>query len=209
MAIGNGSSDLWEVFQFASAQVVAPDTYDVSTRLRGQAGTDGLMPDVWPPGSTVVLLDPTVGQIDLPVSARGLARFYRLGAAARGVDDPNVVLRVEAFSGAGLRPYPVCHLRAQMDPAATLTVRWKRRTRIDGDSWQAVEVPLGEESEAYILRVIQASETKAEYSVSQPAFDYTAALRASDLSPGPYRIEVAQVSMRYGPGPFRGLEFSI
>ncbi|OZA03487.1 MAG: host specificity protein, partial [Rhodobacterales bacterium 17-64-5] len=111
MAIGDGSAANWEVFQFADAQIVAPDTYELSTRLRGQLGTDAVMPEVWPVGSTVVLLDLALSQIDLPLSARGLARYYRIGIAARGLDDPNVTTLVEAFDGVGLRPYSVAHLR--------------------------------------------------------------------------------------------------
>jgi hypothetical protein len=206
MAIGDGSAGNWEVFQFATAEVVAADTYELSGRLRGQAGTDGLMPDVWPAGSTVVLLDPTVLQIDLPLSARGLARYYRVGIASRGIDDPNVVLRVAAFSGAGLRPYPVSHIRARLRGDGTISVAWKRRTRIDGDTWQTFEAPLGEDSEAYVLRIRQGGEVVTDYAVAQPQFSYTSAMRAADLAAGPFRIEVAQVSASYGPGPFRGIE---
>jgi hypothetical protein len=203
MAIGDGTGGNWEVFQFATAQVVAPDTFDLSMRLRGQLGTDGVMPDQWPVGSTLVLLDLSVPQIDLPLSARGLARYYRCGSAARGFDDPNVVLRVEAFDGVGLRPYPVCHIAAEVSAGNDLILRWKRRTRIDGDSWQAVEVPLGEESESYLLRVVQASAIRREYAVGQPSFTYTPAMKAADLLPGAYSIEVAQLSTQFGPGPFR------
>jgi hypothetical protein len=206
MAIGDGSAGNWEVFQFAEAKVVAPDTYELSVRLRGQAGTDGLMPAEWPIESTVVLLDQTLTQIDLPLSARGLARHYRFGAIARGIDDPDVILRVEAFDGAGLRPYPVAHLRAQLSASGDLAVSWIRRTRIDGDTWQAFEVPLGEEAERYQIRVLQAADLRAEYTLTQPAFLYGAAQRQGDLQPGPYRIEVAQVSTQYGPGPFRALD---
>jgi len=206
MAIGDGSAAGWEVFQFAAAQIVAPQTYDLSKRLRGQLGTDGLMPDVWPVGSTVVLLDFALTQLDLPLSARGLARYYRVGTTSRGVDDPNTVLRVEAFDGAGLRPYPVAHLRAKLDLAQTLTLGWKRRTRINGDSWQALEVPLGEEAEAYLLKIVQGSDTLAEYSALVPQFSYTAAMRAADGVSGAYRVEVAQVSAQFGPGLFRALD---
>ncbi len=208
MAIGDGSGSNWEVFQFAEAQVVAPDTFDISLRLRGQAGTDGLMPAEWPIGSTVVLLDQTVVQIDLPASARGLARYYRFGAAARGFDDPDVVLLVEAFDGAGLRPYPLAHLRASSEPGGDLQIGWTRRTRIDGDSWQAFEVPLGEEAERYILRVFQASVLRAEHILSEQHFTYTQLMRTADLQPGPYRLEVAQISSQFGPGPFRGLDLA-
>ena len=85
-AIGNGSAGNWEVFQFANATLVAPKTYDISLRLRGQAGTDGLMPPAWPIGSTFVLLNDAVQQISLPLSARGLPRYYRFGPADKGYD---------------------------------------------------------------------------------------------------------------------------
>jgi hypothetical protein len=195
------------VFQFAEVQIVAPDTYELSVRLRGQAGTDGLMPAEWPVGSTVVLLDQTLTQIDLPLSARGLARHYRFGPVARGFDDPDVVLKVEAFGGAGLRPYPVAHLRTKPD-GGDLAVTWIRRTRIDGDTWQAFEVPLAEEAERYQVRVFQGADLRAEYTVTQPQFLYSAALRLADLQPGPYRIEVAQISAQYGPGPFRSVDIA-
>jgi hypothetical protein len=204
MAIGDGSSANWEVFQFADAPIVAPDTYELSTRLRGQLGTDGIMSMVWPVGSTVVLLDLALTQIDLASSARGLVRHYRVGVASRGFEDSNVIHRTEAFDGIGLRPYPVAHLRsAQMSGDYLAT--WKRRTRIDGDTWQSTEVPLGEDSEAYQIRIIQASAIVAEYTVNQPQFSYTSAMRSSDSVIGSFDIAVAQLSTAFGPGPFRRL----
>jgi hypothetical protein len=202
MAIGDGSGSNWEVFQFADAQLVAPDTYEISRRLRGQLGTDGVMPAVWPIGSTVVLLDLALTQIDLALSARGLARYYRVGVASRGYDDINVSLRVEAFNGIGLRPYPVAHLRHRTVAGDTVC-EWKRRTRVDGDSWVSAEVPLAEEIEAYLVRVVQGASTIAEYSVTQPSFVYSTAMRASDGVSGLFHLDVAQVSLSFGAGSFR------
>ncbi|WP_374432325.1 glycoside hydrolase TIM-barrel-like domain-containing protein [Tabrizicola sp.] len=205
MAIGDGSGANWEVFQFADAQLVAPDTYELSNRLRGQLGTDGIQPAAWPIGSTVVLIDLALIQLDLPLSSRGLDRFYRIGVAARGFNDLQVQKKTEAFDGIGLRPYPVAHLRQRRE-GADLQVDWKRRTRIDGDSWQSVEVPLAEASETYLVRVEQGSAVAAEYTVSQPQFLYSAAMQAGDLVSGPYQIAVAQVSSVFGPGPFRRID---
>ncbi len=204
MAIGDGSEANWEVFQFARAEIVAPDTYELSTRLRGQLGTDGIMPESWPAGSVVVLLDPALLQLEVPLSARGLARYYRIGRAARGYDDPNVVVRNVAFDGIGLRPYPVAHLRAQ-GIADDFRFQWKRRTRLDGDSWQAAEVPLAENEEAYLVRVLQASALVAEYTVQEPLFLYTAAMRLQDGVTGSFQVAVAQLSGSFGPGPFRAI----
>jgi hypothetical protein len=205
MAIGDGSSSNWEVFQFTTAQLVAPDTYELSGRLRGQLGTDGIMPQVWPIGSTVVLLDLALTQIDLAQSARGLARYYRVGVASRGYDDVNVSLRVEAFNGIGLRPYPVSHLRYSVI-GGDIQSEWKRRTRIDGDTWLSSEVPLAEDGEAYRVRVIQGATVVTEYATAQPSFQYTAAMRALDAVVGPFQLPVAQVSQSFGPGPFRQID---
>lgn len=202
MAIGDGAGGNWEVFQFAQAQLVAPDTYELSGRLRGQLGTDGIMPGVWPSGSTVVLLDLALTQIDLASSSRGLARHYRIGVASRGFEDTNATHRAEAFDGIGLRPYPIAHLRS-IASGGDLQITWKRRTRIDGDTWQSPEVPLGEDSESYQVRVIQAATILAEYTVNQPSFTYTAAMRSADSVSGSFEIAVAQLSSSFGPGPFR------
>lgn len=208
MAIGDGSAANWEVFQFADVQIVAPDTYEISTRLRGQLGTDGVMPDVWPAGSTVVLLDLALTQLDLAPSARGLARYYRIGPTSRGYDDSNIVLRTEAFDGIGLRPYPVAHLRHTVT-SGDIQLAWRRRTRLDGDSWQSTEVPLGEDGEAYLVRVIEADAIQAEYTTTQPSFVYTSAMRSSDGVSSDFQMAVAQLSASFGPGPFRRVEIQL
>jgi hypothetical protein len=202
-ALGDGSSGNWEVFQFTEATLVGERTYDLRGRLRGQAGTDGVMPDVWPVGSTFVLLNSAMTQIDLALSARGLARHYRIGPAQRSYDDPSYTHLIEAFDGIGMRPYAPVHLRADKDLGGDYAVTWVRRTRIDGDSWQSVEVPLGEESEGYLVRILKDNALVRETNVTAPAYVYSSADRAVDAVSGDFEIAVAQVSAQFGPGPFR------
>jgi hypothetical protein len=196
------------VFQFATATLVAPKTYDLSLRLRGQAGTDGVMPPEWPIGSTVVLLNSALTQIDLPASARGLVRHYRLGPQNRGYDAPETVHLVESFDGIGLRPYPVAHLRASHS-GADLVIGWTRRTRIDGDTWASVEVPLGEDIESYALRIVQGATTLRQETLSAPAWTYTSALQSADAASGTIEVQVAQLSQRFGAGPFRSISVDL
>lgn len=205
LAIGDGSPDNWEVLQFADATLVAPSTYEISMRLRGQLGTDGTMPDVWPAGSLVVILDSALKQISLPQSARGLERNYRIGDAARGYDAPGVVAISAAFDGIGLRPYSVCHLRMAGSLGADIALSWVRRTRVDGDSWQSVEVPLGEESESYRLQVKNGAALMREVTTSQPTWTYSVAMQTADGAGPSTVIEVAQVSASFGAGPARQL----
>ena len=208
MAIGNEGTGNWEVIQFANAVLVAPETYELSLRLRGQQGTDGIMPSLWPVGSQVVLLDRALAQIDLAASARGLARHYRIGATGRGYDDPNVVTKVVAFDGVGLRPYSVAHLKATRSASGDIAASWIRRTRIDGDSWQSSEVPLAEDNERYIVRVVQSAAIVLDATVTAPDWTFTSAAQSLAGVSGAFTLSVAQVSDRFGPGPFRSLDIA-
>ncbi|MEM1388340.1 MAG: glycoside hydrolase/phage tail family protein [Pseudomonadota bacterium] len=200
-AIGDGSAAAWEVIQFTDAELSdEPFVYEISGRLRGQAGTDGVMPASWPVGSVFVLLNSAPQQIELAQANRGLARHYRIGPAQRGYDDAAFLHRVAAFEGVGLRPYAPVHLRAERD-AGSDVISWVRRTRVDGDSWLSSEVPLGEEAERYRVVIRLGGSVVREAEVSAPSFVYGPAMRAADGVSGSYDVDVAQVSAVFGPGP--------
>ncbi len=197
-ALRMGSAD-WEVLQFRDAELVAPNQYRLKGLLRGQAGTDGVMPDIWYGGTDFVLLDGAQVQLDVPTSRRGLPRHYRIGPAKLGYDSPRYAHLIESFDGVGLRPYAPAHLRAE--GVGDLAISWVRRTRIDGDSWAGPEVPLGEESEAYRLRVVKAGAVLREETLGAPNFTYTAAMQGADGAVMPFDVNIAQISTTYGAGP--------
>lgn len=199
-AIGDGSADRWEVFQFARAELIAPQTYLLRDRLRGQAGSDGVMPDVWPAGSQFVLLNSVPRQIELSPNLLRIAQTYRIGPAGRPLNDPSYVQKTESFDGNGLRPYRPCHLRTE-EEAGALRFGWIRRTRINGDQWTEFDVPLAEESEQYQLRILQNGVVLREEILDRASWTYTAQMRAGDGAAGPALISVAQVSALYGAGP--------
>ena len=201
MAIGDGSSDNWEIFQFSEATPVAPGVYDLSLRLRGQSGSDAVMPQAWPAGAVVVLLSGGGDQISLPSALRNLARHYRIGSAARAYDDASYMHTVQAFAGIGLRPYSPCHLRANPD-ASGWRFEWIRRTRIGGDDWSGYDVPLGEAAERYVVRVMQGAQIRREVEVSARQWHYTQAQKTADGIAGAFTLAVAQISDIFGPGMF-------
>jgi len=204
-AIGDGSPGGWEIFQGQDVKLVAPDTYTIRRRLRGQLGSDGDMPPEWPVGSRLVRLDGTPQQIALPAAARGLDRNYLVGPAALPLDDPSHVRVTAAFDGIGLRPYAPVHLRARERADGGLDVGWIRRTRIAGDSWAGEEVPLGEETERYRVRVLDAAgAVLREVDVSAPEWTWSAAARGADITAA--AIAIAQVSPAFGAGPYRRIE---
>ena len=111
------------------------------------------------------------------------------------------------FDGIGLRPYPIVHLRGQT-LAHGMELSWIRCTRIDGDIWDGVEVPLGEDSESYLVRVFKDGVLVREETVQDPAWTYSAADVASEIGIGAYEVSVAQISARFGAGPAEVLQLS-
>lgn len=204
-AIGDGSVGNWEIFQFSEAELIAANTYRLSLRLRGQAGTDGLMPDIWPAGSRFVLLDDAPTQISFDASRRGLERHYRVGSASKPFTDPVYRHLVHVVEGVGLRPYAPSHLKYN-EANGAIFLSWVRRARIDGDSWASFEVPLGEEQEQYILRIYRDEIVVREMTTSLPNVIYTEEQRAAD---GPITaLAVAQISQSFGPGLFKRIEIN-
>ncbi len=204
-AIGPGDTGDWEVIQFANATLTRAHIWTIGHCLRGQQGTDAIMPEVWPEGSLFVLLNGAPVQVDVPSAARGLPRYWRIGPARYAVDNASYVQKITAFQGVGLRPYAPVHLRARA-MGADRHITWVRRTRIDGDSWESLDVPLGEAREAYLLRITQGGTIKREETLNAPMFTYTAAMQAGDGVSPPYHIDVAQISERFGAGPFTRID---
>jgi len=156
----------------------------------------------------------------LKPTQRGLLRHYRVGPARRTYDHAAYEHLLRAFDGNGLRPYRPGHLRvAEADAsqvpidadvvsghAADFKVTWIRQTRIDGDVWELAEVPIGEETELYRVQVRQGQNVVRDTTVSHPAWIYSISEQTEDGLVGPYRIAVAQVSHRFGPGPWAEVE---
>jgi hypothetical protein len=53
--------------------------------------------------------------------------------------------------------------------------------------------------------VIQGGDVLREVEQGAREWTYTAAMRSADGIAGPYRMEVAQISDRYGPGLYRAI----
>src|SRR5581483_7675868 len=191
----------WEVLQFQSAVLIAPSTYELSLFLRGQAGTEAAMRAPLAAGARFVLIDARVTPIDLAPAEIGLGYTWRCGPASRDIGNPTYVELTHAFVGQGLVPLSPVHVRGARS-AGDLSVTWMRRTRIGGDNWDAVEVPLGEETERYEVDILDGTTTKRTLSTTTPAVTYTAAQQTADFgSPQPsITLAVCQLSATFSRG---------
>lgn len=193
-----------EVIQFANADLQPDGSYILSRFRRGQKGTEFLA-TAHGTGQLFVMLE--VGPLrrsSFGLADLNLTRAYRAVALLQSPDDAPV--KTWANGGAGLRPYAPVDLAADRptSPSGDIVMGWTRRSRV---GWPAIQPPpLAEETEAYVLRIMNPAGTVVvrEVNLTAPEFVYTSAMQVADFGaePSSLRWRVAQVSAVYGPGTF-------
>ncbi len=198
--------DVWELFQFEAATLVGAGRYELSNLLRGQRGTEAAAPASIAAGARFVLLDGAVLPVAMSTDEVAQTFNWKVGPASRDIGDASYASAAHTFRGVGVVPYSPVRLRANRSVAGDLTVTWLRRTRRNGDSWLAEDVPLGEDSESYKVDVLASAEPGAAIvrtvTVTTPSVIYTAAQQATDLGAvsTAITIRVSQISRVVGPG---------
>ena len=200
IAIANADGE-WELVQFRDAVLIAPSTYRLSVLLRGQAGTADAMRDPVAAGAPVVLIDAAVTPALLTPDEARLTQSWRYGPRSLAQTDAAYTSATHAYKALGLRPLSPAHVRGARS-GGDLTIRWIRRTRIAGDAWEQVEVPLGEEREAYAVDIMDGTTVKRTIETIVPTATYTSAQQVADFgAPQPsVTLRVHQVSSSYGRG---------
>ena len=86
-----------------------------------------------------------------------------------------------------------------------MLLSWIRRSRAGGDNWDQVSVPLGEESEAYEVDILDAGNVLRTLSTATSQVLYAAGDIASDFGdlPQQFEIDVYQLSPTHGRGTAR------
>lgn len=113
----------WECVQFQSADLVAPDVWQLSGLLRGQRGS---VPGAAQIGARLVLLDAAVTRASLGGETLGVEMIWK-----PGTDDDAATLIFEDQAGL---PWPVAHLRREGDQLS-----WTRRGADVAESWALPE----------------------------------------------------------------------
>ncbi|MEJ2227036.1 MAG: glycoside hydrolase/phage tail family protein [Alphaproteobacteria bacterium] len=204
-AVQNASGD-WEVIQFTTATLVGTLTYDLTGLLRGQYGTEAAMADPVAAGARFVLLDTSITQVDMTADDVGLAFNWKYGPSPYDIGNSAYASKLAySFDGVGLRPLSPCHVRGVFNGGGDLFIAWLRRTRQGGDGWAQTEVPLGEDSEAYEVDIMNGASVMRTIASSTPAITYTAAQQTSDFGApqSSYTVRVYQISASYGRGQYR------
>jgi hypothetical protein len=192
-----------EILQAQTCELVGPQTWRLSTLLRGLQGTACAAPA--PVGSTLIRLDGRLSRLDLPPDGRAAATTFvvpRMGEAPSGAGAAELV---KAVGDVWARPFAPAHLRARRLANGDVVLSWLRCARLGGDPWDAGEPPLGEAAEAYIVEIYDGATLKRTLEVAAPEALYLASAQAADFPtpPASLKVRVSQVSARYGKGQVR------
>jgi hypothetical protein len=205
IAIYNAPANLWEVFQFTTANLLSPGVYRLSGLLRGCLGTeDAVAAAPHPVGSRIVVLAiPSVAELNVSAELAPLSLEYRWGPSTYPATDSTYLSQTHAGTKRGLRPYSPTYPLLQRDSATSnLFLSWARRTRINGDGWEQTEVPLNEEAEQYQVVILTgpAGTVKRTVVTTTPSWTYSLTDQTTDFGGAQTSVyvQISQYGAAYG-----------
>ena len=187
----------WEIVQAAKVELIAQDTYRISRLLRGQYGTDHVLGTAVPSGARVVYLGQGWQDISVNADLRGEDIDFTLFANGRETTENFS----HNYAANHLRPLSPVHIKGKRI-GDIIEITWIRRTRVGGDDWAPLDVPLGEESERYVVEfleggVVVMSKEVPNQSLQIPILELEN-IYGSPL--GEITVTVSQISQIYGRG---------
>jgi hypothetical protein len=201
-----GGEGRWEILSAAGAELIGERRYRLSRLLRGLAGSEREAARTLATGATLVRLDEALVPLATGLEDLGRTWRYRIGPADRDHAEPAVIELVATAGPDALKPLAPVHVRARRD-ASGIRPSWIRRTRRDGDAWEPIEVPLGEDGARYEVDVLQGTTAVRTLQTGVPEVVYPAGQELADFgAPQPaLSLRLAQLSASVG----RGFERSV
>jgi hypothetical protein len=175
-----GLNGRWELVRFQNASLQGDGTYLVSGFVRGERGTEwatGLHAD----GDLFVLLDdPDLAFIGMPVETIGFEMSYRAVTSGGSVDEADSVHF--AYRGVNLECLSPVYAKGARDGAGNFSGTFTRRSRLSSSWWaNGVQAPVGETSETYEVDVMSGATVKRTITSTTPSFTYSAADQVVDF----------------------------
>lgn len=192
-----------ELIQFSRAVRTGAASYRLSGLRRGLRGTEWAMGGHGIGERFLLLEDERLAE---PLAALGVdgeeGAALRIGAV--GIGDVEPAMAALDIRGEALKPPSPVHVRFDADGAGGWRVRWTRRSR-DGWRWSSGgDVPLGEESERYDVRVLRGAEVKRIVETAEAIWAYDAGMIAQDMTgAGGGVLEIRQIGSRAMGRPAR------
>jgi hypothetical protein len=205
-----GPDGLWELFSATKADLIGERRYRLSRLLRGLGGSEALAARTLAAGAVVIAVDEALAPLTGSVADIGRAAQYRVVPPGLDAGDPATVTIDTTLRGLALKPLSPVHARARRGPDG-VTIRWTRRSRVDGDNWELADPPLAEGPERYRLTLLSGASPVITFEVNAPQHLLPAAQEMAlfGAAQGALRIELAQISQIVGEGAVLSAEVPV
>lgn len=190
-----------EIIQWKTATLLSAGKYRLSGLARGRKGSDWATSGHKAGDRFVCLSATTLRRYNFGAGDIGSERLYKAVTHGMVITGTRAVRFTN--TGVGLKPYAPVHISGSRDDSGSLTISWIRRTRVDGEWRDYVDVPLGESSEAYEVDIMDGSTVvRTIDSLSSAAATYSAADQTTDFgSPqASVHVHIYQLSATVGRG---------
>jgi len=173
-----------ELIQFGRADPIGAGRWRLTRLWRGRRGTEAAI-GTQAPGDAFVLIEAdAMRTIDLPVAAIG----QTVRVLASGVGDTEPVEARCVLAGRSVLPPSPVGLRVALAGDGNAAVRWIRRSRAGWRWIDGGDVPLGEDAEVHVVRIVSATGAVRTVETSVSSVTVTGAERSA----GPVAVEVRQ-----------------
>lgn len=164
-----------EVLQFAGATPLGGGHWQLHGLLRGRGGTEAAALQGHAAGAPFILLDGA--PIALDPAKLGASAAPTI--AALGLADSAPVVAETANAGLTLKPLCPVHPRAEAMPDGGLALSWTRRARGAWGWPDSIDLPLGEQAEAYLVGLGDVPQPMLRWEVGTPLLELSAATWAA------------------------------
>jgi len=191
-----------EIIQFKTAVDNGDGTWTLSGLLRGRRGSEAETSTHVIGDRFVLLNSATIRRTLANSSEIGLLRFFKAVTFGMSIDDVPAI----GFSlvSVGQKPYSVVFPVITRNGANDIIITWIRRTRVDGEWRDLVDVSLSETTESYEVDILDATggNFKRKLTSTSETVTYTIADQTTDFGGArdPVHIEIYQISSVVGRG---------
>ena len=196
-----GEDGRWELIGFGRADLVDSGIWKISRLLRGLGGEEDLADRFLPTGAKVVLVDDALVPLAQGFDRLGVAQQFRIGPQKRDYADASYLSFEATPSAVNLRPYAPVRAKARRNGEG-VRIFFLRRTRRNGDNWEGLEVPLGEDSESYVVDILAGDKVKRTLSATTTSVLYLPQQELADFGAVQTNLSlrIAQMSAAVGRG---------
>lgn len=210
MALFNGANHFaygepgrWEIIAARTVALQSDGTYNLSNLLRGRFGTEWAMTTHVALDDVILLTPGSLNFAAQPTSSISSARQWTiLGYGDSGAQQNS---RSFTYAGENLECLSPVFVQAFQAIGGDWTINWVRRTRIDGEWRDYVDVAIGESAENYAVEIYTSgaySTLKRTITTTTQTATYTNAQQFTDFGEAQRTLyyRVAQVSATVGTG---------